>query len=45
MKFSKKIIASLKGYSWQHERTSDELHGYIENLHQRVATVDLEVSL
>lgn len=45
MKFSKTLIASLKGYGWQHERTNDELRSYIENLHQRVATVDLEVSL
>ncbi|HEU0266492.1 MAG TPA: hypothetical protein VFQ70_02600 [Candidatus Saccharimonadaceae bacterium] len=45
MKLSKNILASLKGYGWQHQRTDDELRNYIENLHQRVAAVDLEVSL
>jgi hypothetical protein len=37
-------IAQTFQPSWQRQRSSKELHSFIERLHTRVDTVDLEVA-
>lgn len=45
MHLPKKFFTQTLGRSWTQTRSDNELRNYVENLHQRVATVDLEISL
>lgn len=45
MHLPKTFFTSTLGRSWNYQRSDSELRSYVDNLHQRVASVDLEVSL
>lgn len=36
---------SHSSHGWNYKRTDDELRSFVANLHERVASVDLEISL
>lgn len=45
MNFLRTQFSRTLSRGWQHQRSAGELKMYIENLHQHVASVDLEVTL